>query len=281
MELPNVSYAIDTMKVYYNPNSSVVEEWYSNYMTIESLEDGLTATFNMADSSESVEYCIDNGDWMSISSGEETQPINQGQMMAFRGALVPVMNMGMQMIGMFSISKECNLKGNCMSLLFGNDAQNHDSLEGYDGAFCGLFVMCTTIKEVDSKFLPATTLANGCYYSMFQGCTSLVTAPTLPATTLADYCYRDMFYYCDSLVLAPELLATELAEGCYYRMFNGCRKLNNITMLATDISASSCLYNWVDGVASTGTFIKAASMTSLPSGASGIPNGWIVKDYVG
>ena len=47
-------------------------------------------------------------------------------------------------------------------------------------------------------------------------------------------------------------------------------------MLATDISATNCLDNWVRNVASTGTFVKAASMTSLPSGEDGIPLGWTV-----
>lgn len=37
-------------------------------------------------------------------------------------------------------------------------------------------------------------------------------------------------------------------------------------MLATDISASYCLGSWVYGVASSGTFIKNAVMTSLPIG---------------
>ena len=63
-------------------------------------------------------------------------------------------------------------------------------------------------------------------------------------------------------------------------MFFGCKKLNSITMLATDISAADCLHNWVNDVASTGTFTKAASMTSLPTGASGIPTGWTVVDYI-
>ena len=47
-------------------------------------------------------------------------------------------------------------------------------------------------------------------------------------------------------------------------------------MLATDISASSCLSNWVNGVASTGTFVKNPAMTSLTTGQSGIPSGWTV-----
>ena len=50
-------------------------------------------------------------------------------------------------------------------------------------------------------------------------------------------------------------------------------------MLATDISASYCLNYWLDCVSSTGTFTKANEMKSLPTGSSGIPEGWTVKDY--
>ena len=62
-------------------------------------------------------------------------------------------------------------------------------------------------------------------------------------------------------------------------MFWGCSSLKEITMLATDISANSCLYDWVKVVSSTGTFIKSPQMKSLPTGSSGIPSGWTVKDY--
>ena len=37
---------------------------------------------------------------------------------------------------------------------------------------------------------------------MFYGCTSLTQAPALPATTLADSCYRSMFVGCASLKLS-------------------------------------------------------------------------------
>jgi hypothetical protein len=61
-------------------------------------------------------------------------------------------------------------------------------------------------------------------------------------------------------------------------MFNGCTNLNYIKMLATDISATSPLGYWVYGVSSTGTFVKNAAMTTLPTGTSGIPTGWTVRD---
>ena len=50
----------------------------------------------------------------------------------------------------------------------------------------------------------------------------LVSAPSLPATTLAEYCYYGMFNGCTGLTQAPSLPATTLAEDCYYGMFNGC-----------------------------------------------------------
>lgn len=139
-----------------------------------------------------------------------------------------------------------------------------------------MFNGCTSLTSAPA--LPATTLAEYCYRYMFSGCTSLTSAPALPATTLKNSCYNQMFRGCSSLTTAPALPATTLAQECYSSMFNGCSKLNNITMLATDISASQCLRDWVTGVAATGTFTKAAAMTTLPSGASGIPANWTVVD---
>ena len=146
-----------------------------------------------------------------------------------------------------------------------------------DWCYNCMFENCTSLTTAIE--LPATTLAQSCYGHMFNSCASLTEAPELPATTLASNCYGCMFQGCTSLTTAPELPATTLADYCYYSMFYGCSKLNKITMLATDISGSSCLYYWVNGVSSTGTFIKHPNMTSLPSGFNGIPSGWTVQDY--
>ena len=145
------------------------------------------------------------------------------------------------------------------------------------GCYYEMFYGCTSLTTAPE--LPATELVSSCYTSMFLGCTSLTTAPELPATTLTSWCYASMFEGCTSLVQAPVLPATNLISNCYNAMFRGCQKLNSITMLATDISAQDCLRNWVNRVASSGTFTKAASMTSLPTGSSGIPEGWTVVDY--
>ena len=90
-------------------------------------------------------------------------------------------------------------------------------------AYCNLFQGCTSL--VSAPELPATTLANSCYNSMFSGCSNLTQAPALPVTTLATSCYYRMFYGCSKLTAAPALPATTLAFGCYSYMFGNCSGL--------------------------------------------------------
>ena len=139
-----------------------------------------------------------------------------------------------------------------------------------------MFQGCTNLTTAPE--LPATTLAEYCYYAMFYGCTSLTTASALLATTLSDMCYYSMFQGCTNLTTAPELPATTLKASCYTKMFYGCTKLNYIKMIATDISAYNCLGSWVSNVSSTGTFVKNPAMNSLPTGTHGIPSGWTVQN---
>ena len=72
---------------------------------------------------------------------------------------------------------------------------------------------------------------------MFDGCTSLISAPKLPSKTgwnagigkyipgLAEACYEEMFLNCTSLTVAPELPAYDLKHDCYRGMFKNCKSL--------------------------------------------------------
>lgn len=141
-----------------------------------------------------------------------------------------------------------------------------------------MFGGCSSLTSIPNNYLPATTMAEYCYQGMFAQCTSLTTAPSLPATTLANSCYYQMFDGCTSLTIAPELPATTLAGSCYAGMFSGCSSLSHIKCLATNISARFCLSNWVEDVSSSGTFVKASSMSGWPRGNSGIPTNWTVQN---
>lgn len=60
-------------------------------------------------------------------------------------------------------------------------------------------------------------------------------------------------------------------------MFKGCTSLHYVKCLAT-IILSNTTSQWLDGVSTSGTFVKAKDMTSWGSGESGIPSGWTVED---
>ena len=125
-----------------------------------------------------------------------------------------------------------------------------------------LFNGCSSLTTAPE--LPATTLASWCYYSMFRDCTALTTPPELPATTLATQCYYEMFYNCTSLTTAPELPATTLASGCYYRMFTKCASLTQAPELPATTLTSNCYNTMLAGCTSL-TSAPELPATSLDS----------------
>ena len=209
------------------------DDIFIEYFTIEALEDGLTANLSI----NACEYCIDNGEWNTLAKATNTESINTGQTLSFRGNLTPTSING---IGTFTISKKCNVKGNVMSLLYGDDLIDKTDLTGKKYAFYKLFYNCSKIVDASELILPATTLATYCYQYMFCGCTSLTTAPELPATTLVNDCYEYMFEDCKGLTTAPELPATTLATYCYYSMFEGCTGLTVAPELPATTLATGC-----------------------------------------
>ena len=297
--LPNVSYTEDTLKVYYNP---IQHDYSQDYFTMVVTVGGDVTWAGTGNNA--LYYSKDNGTTWSEPSVNIILSVNEGDKVLWKGGTSPIDEEG---IGVFNGSTDVRytVEGNVMSLLFGDVFKGQTSLEDKNYVFNNLFYNNKGLTSAENLSLPATTLADDCYYAMFYGCinlvyapkvlpattlafecycymfrncTSLVTTPELPAPTLTYNCYSEMFEGCTSLVTTPELPATTLTDGCYQQMFSGCTKLNHIKCLATNISASSCLWNWVKNVASTGTFVKASSMASWPTGTSGIPSGWTVVD---
>ena len=252
---------------------------------------------------KTLEYSLNNGNWSELGlktihfGGDLGNLKIRGK--SQDGTALGV-NSGEYATIVFGNNVKVSCSGDIRTLV---DYENHEEANTSEARFYALFSGCSNL--ISAPDLPATTLATRCYEEMFLCCNSLTVAPELPATTLAANCYHYMFYGCSSLSVAPELPATTLAPYCYCYMFYGtnlttspilpatildrfcyagmfmkCNKLNKITMLAMDISAHQCLNGWVDGIASTGTFIKIAAMQILPNGQSGIPYGWTVKNYV-
>lgn len=241
----------------------------SNYMTIEAIDD-----IKVHCVARVLNYSYDGYKWQVLFPRDELD-ILSGSSVFFKN----ILEKG-EIHGVIDISEgSFNLRGNCLSLIFGDKANENFSLRGYEGVFLSLFMNNYYLKNVDENFLPATELEENCYNSMFSSCRRLEKAPMLPTTELRKYCYFGMFTGCESLVKAPELPASILVESCYNEMFSGCKNLNYVKMLATNISAHKCLKSWLHGVASSGTFVKHHDMVDLPDGTDGIPVGWrVVND---
>ena len=274
-------------------------------LTLEAVSSAATVTFKNK-ASGPVTYIVNGGEAQTIAA-KTTGTVTlsaAGDKVEFFGDNARYGSQTTQDCSKISCSSDCYIYGNIMSLINSTGYETANALT-VNYCFRYLFSNNSKIKNKTGSelMLPATTLSNNCYDSMFcdctslttapelpatlsescyqamfKGCTSLTTVPELPATTLRNWCYQSMFEGCASLTTAPELPATTLAEKCYYGMFWGCTSLNSVTCLATDISASDCVNNWLDNVAASGTFIKAAGMTDWPSGANGIPSGWTIQN---
>ena len=195
-----------------------------------------------------MQYSTNSGSsWSAYTSGKAIS-LSNGAKLMFRFTQTSGSTSGM---GAISGSSNYEVEGNVRSLWAGANFTGATT-QAYNYQLYSLFPNQTKLISAEKLVLPSTTLKNSCYYRMFYGCTNLTTAPELPAATLTS--------------------------NCYYEMFRNCSKLTNIRCYATNISASYCTNNWVSGVASSGTFTKAASMSSWTTGANGIPSGWTVKN---
>ena len=279
---PYVAYIEDADRIDWNSKEKV--DYTTEYLTFNILSAGtINWTVSNTDITKTIDYKLNDGEWTSITSNTGSSApsitVNSGDKVQFRG------NNAQYAYDNYSTYNSVKgstalfeVEGNIMSLIYGDDFKNNLTISS-TYAFTRLFGDCTKLISAENLILPATTLANNCYNSMFYNCTSLTTAPSiLPANTLKSGCYSYMFYKCASLTTAPELPVTILVDSCYMGMFDGCTSLNYIKCLATDISASNCTGSWVDGVASTGTFVKNPNMTSWTTSTNGIPTGWTVID---
>lgn len=236
--------------------------------------------YTKTDDPKTIKYSTDNENWTSISSTGDMATLAPNEVLYVKGTNSSYGYTTALEGSHFTMSGgEISVEGNIMSLINKDNFSKLNTLTT-PGTFSGMFKDCTSLRYADKLELPATTLAEYCYYGMFAGCTSLFYTPLLPATILAQNCYRSMFNGCTSLTIAPELPATVLQSNCYRSMFEGCTLLHLVVLSATDISASDCLTNWLNNVAATGTlYYDKNSITLQVDSGSGIPVGWGTIQY--
>ena len=262
-------------------------DYSEEYLSFTALEDA-TFTFTKA-----TQYSIDGGDtWVALPSNTSTPTISTGDKIYWKASLS-----GNTSAGTFSSTGEYNAYGNPMSLLYNDDFVGKTTMGKNN--FKELFKNNTKLISISGLSLPATTLANACYYNMFYGCASLTgTVAELPATQMANECYRGMFDHCSSLTTisltlpsmtmaqgcyramfanctnlteAIELPATTLADSCYYAMFNACEKLETAPTLSAETIPTNA-YTYMFYKCSNLNYIKCFA---IDKSASGCLSNWV------
>lgn len=256
------------------------KNYENEYFTLEILTGG-TVTWSAssvnAPTLQTFQYSKNNGSWTNISTGG-TINVNRGDLLRFKGNNGAYGNN--TSYWHFGGTAYFKAFGNTMSLQYGDNFSGKTTFSSSVGYIFKCLFENTNVINAKHLILPVTNLSNNVYaYSqMFDGCSSLTSAPSLPATVLSIFCYMAMFRGCTNLVAPPPSLpAQTLTKECYFFMFSGCSNLKYLKCLATDISAEDCTAYWFWSTPSpTGTFVKAASMNDWTSGSSGIPSGWTV-----
>ena len=201
------------------------------------------------------EYSVNNGKWATVKAGTEVTFGGANGTLRLRGTSIngtasSTWDGGYSTITFTDKTVDVACTGDIRTLL---DWRNYSTVNTQKARFCSLFKDCAVLTSAPD--LPATTLADDCYFKMFYGCTSLTSAPELKATTLADQCYFAMFSRYTSLTSAPELKATTLADECYSSMFYGCTSLTTAPELKATTLANNC-YQYM--------FSGCTSLTSAP-----------------
>ena len=271
---PNVSYCVTEGDVHYNP---IPHDYSEDYLTFVALESGtFTLTIGSAVSQSilsSISYSTDGGETWNTTNNVNSQTvtittptISEGEKVLWKGSGTGVSTTinnsnRPSTSSIFSSSGEFNVEGNIMSLIYGDDFSDEDSVEGTYN-FALLFYsynMPDTAKVVSAKnmVLPIDNVTTCCYFRMFQSCPLLEEAPSsIDATSIGASGCMSTFWTCPSLTTAPELPATTLSDLSYKAMFEGCSAL---TKSPSVISASSI------GISACNTmFSGCTSLTTAP-----------------
>lgn len=201
-----------------------------------------------------LEYSVNNGDWTTLVAGTGVPFGGSNGNLRLRGTNLN----GTSVLGKYStitftdrnVPVACT--GDIRTLL---DWDNYTTVNTENAMFINLFENCSVLTSAPE--LPATSLADNCYYCMFLGCTNLKSAPKLPAPTLTTCCYFGMFSMCTNLKTAPELPAEALAYQCYDSMFSGCTNLKTAPKLPAKASRWECYANMFSGC----TNLKSAELS--------------------
>ena len=252
LKAPQVIYVKDVNKTLFSmygiPNGSFVAvQEIDGQLTLEPINALIftansTSTISLTNNGGNTPNMLYSRDGITWTEWDYSEiSIATGETLFMRGTNPLGFNSSNTVYSKFNMTGSVAVSGNIMALITGGATSSLVIPNNH--CFYSLFDGCTSLVSVNKNMLPATTLKERCYGGMFKGCTSLTTAPELPATTLSHFCYSGMFQNCTALTTAPELPATTLANYCYSGMFNGCTSLTTAPSILPATTLRNYCYN--------------------------------------
>lgn len=226
-------------KVHYYTDKDV-RDYSKEYFTIESLEDGNEIKWISTQATsaryQDISISVDLGKTWNVykanTTGVLVATLNKGDKLFAKGT-----NSGYGTANgqtKFISSKKFIVYGNIMSLINESTYKTNKTLGSY--AFAKAFYQNSNLISSENLILPATTLADSTYSSMFSGCANLLYPPkVLPATSVPSNAYNSMFSDSPKILKTPEILGTTFqyrgAYGMFIRDYNlkEVKLANNIT----------------------------------------------------
>ena len=207
-----------------------------NYLCFTALEDGTFtfAKYNLGIAYFTyIEYSIDEGaTWTRLTNTNNeslsitTPTISAGGKVYWRG-IANRYRLNNNWRGSFNSTANFSISGNIMSILVANECDKTTALTSNNqGAFGQIFKDINTLVSAEDLVLPATTLAEYCYYEIFANCANLATPPKeLPATNILNNSYNGMFKQ-SGIMSVPSMpeLNIESSDAMGY-MFYQCTSL--------------------------------------------------------
>lgn len=206
------------------------EDDYEDYFTISNnnTTEGNTIKFTL--NSSKVPYVlyyrkntIDNPDtysgWQKYKAGKEISLLSN-ELLQLKGITIKNNNSNEGIMTIES-KNEYNVKGNILSLISEHTSESRD-LTAYPYIFNSLFKN-SRIADASQLSLNVDTSGDGCFSSMFEGCSYLTEAPILELPSIiAKETYKNLFKDCERLsACTMNVSHAILSSGnyCYESMF--------------------------------------------------------------
>ena len=268
---PNVS--LVSNKLHYNP----IDHLSLVPLYIEAIEE-LSVSFSL----NPIEYSLDNNTWVELPVDTSTPVIQPNEKIYFRAKGLSAGSANG--IGGFFITGKCNIGGNAMSMIWGDEFRQHDTMP-LEHNLRKLFFEQSNVINAERMIVASKNVTQYGCAGMFIRAHGIVKGCKLPATIISPYAYDSMYRSASNLEIGSDLPATDLtgARYCYNGMYAYCPKMRHLkSMILTPEPNNTNNWgaqtgNWLLDVASEGVFVKNINAAWDITGPHGVPEGWTVK----